>query len=55
MHIAIFGKPFYEKHQESVKHVIERVSQIDEHALLFDGFRKELEKYMDPPASLGKV
>ena len=54
MHIAIFGKPFYEKHQESVKHVIERVSQIDEHALLFDGFRKELEKYMDPPASLGR-
>ena len=36
MHIALFGKPFYEKHKESVKHVVERVAEIDPSALLFD-------------------
>ena len=54
MHIAIFGKPFYERHRDSVKHVIERVSEIDPEALLFDEFRLELESYMDTPATLGR-
>ena len=53
MHIALFGKPFYEKHKESVKHVVERVAEIDPSALLFDGFRTELDKYMEVPKSLG--
>ena len=53
MHIALFGKPFYEKHRDSVKHVIERVSEIDPKALLFDEFRVELEQFMDTPSSLG--
>ena len=34
MHIALFGKPFYEKHQDSVKRVIERVAKIDSGALI---------------------
>ena len=53
MHIALFGKPFYEKHQDSVKRVIERVAQIDPGALLFDEFRVEIEKYMEIPSSIG--
>lgn len=53
MHIALFGKPFYEKHRDSVRQVIERVSQIDPGALLFEEFRSELEDYMETPASLG--
>ncbi|MBM71848.1 MAG: NAD kinase [Crocinitomicaceae bacterium] len=54
MHIALFGKPFYEKHKDSVKHVIERVADIDAKALLFDEFREEIEKYMEAPESLGR-
>lgn len=53
MHIALFGKPFYEKHRDSVRQVIERVAQIDPRAILFEEFRSELEGYMEPPASLG--
>ena len=55
MHIALFGKPFYEKHQDSVKRVIERVAQIDPGALLFDEFRVEIEKYMEIPSSIGMI
>ncbi len=54
MHIALFGKPFYEKHQDSVKRVIERVAQIDPGALLFDEFKTELDKYMETPTSFGR-
>jgi NAD+ kinase len=53
MRIALFGKPFYARHNDSVRKVVERVAQIDPGALLFDGYRTELEKFMDPPASLG--
>jgi len=53
MRIALFGKPFYSRHKDSVRKVVERVSQIDPGALLFDGYRMELEKFMDPPKSLG--
>ena len=45
MHIALFGKPFYEKHQDSVKKVVERVTEIDPGALIYDEFKLELEKY----------
>ena len=54
MHIALFGKPFYAKHRDSVRQVLDRVAEIDPKALLFDGFRHELEKYMETPKSLGR-
>ena len=53
MHIALFGKPFYEKHQDSVKKVVERVAEIDSSALIYDEFKIEIEKYMVPPSSMG--
>lgn len=53
MHIALFGKPFYEKHRDAVRKVVERVSKIDPQALLFSDYRVELEKFMDVPETLG--
>lgn len=53
MHIALFGKPFYAKHKEAVRNIVERVATIDPHALLYDGYKTELDKYMEPPASFG--
>ena len=53
MHIALFGKPFYEKHRDAVRRVIEQVSTIDPNALLFEEYRIELNKFMETPATFG--
>lgn len=53
MHIAVFGKPFYAKHRDAVRRVIERVSQIDSNALIFNEYRVELDKFMEIPFTLG--
>ena len=53
MRIALFGKPFKPKHNDAVKHLVDRIVEIDSTALFYGEFRTHLEKYMPLPDSLG--
>ena len=53
MRIALFGKPFQPKHNDAVKHLVDRIIEIDSSALFYGEFRTFLEQSMYLPDSLG--
>ena len=53
MRIALFGKPFQPKHNDAVKHLVDRIIEIDSNALFYGEFRTFLEQSMYLPDSLG--
>ncbi|PCJ80327.1 MAG: NAD kinase [Bacteroidetes bacterium] len=53
MRIALFGKPFKQKHNDAVKHLVDRIVEVDPQMLIHSEFSEHLDKQMTLPVSSG--
>ena len=51
MRIALFGKPFKQKHNDAVMHLVDRIKGLDSEALVYGEFNDFLKKFMGVPAT----
>ena len=51
MRIALFGKPFKQKHNDAVQHLVDRIQGLDSEALVYAEFMDLLNKSTKVPST----